>query len=85
MPTPADLPHSRETYERCGGLLRYRPAMDDEDGHFGERAAARYDQSSDIFDLAAIEASSFYTTVQDATDHRGQVTSIANSQLNTYD
>jgi hypothetical protein len=32
-----------------------------------------------------IEASSFYTTVQDATDHRGQVTSIANSQLNTYD
>src|SRR5919197_4528780 len=30
--------------------------MDDEDGYFGERAAARYDQSSDIFNLAAVDA-----------------------------
>ncbi len=30
--------------------------MDEEDGYFGERVAARYDQSSDIFDLAAVDA-----------------------------
>jgi SAM-dependent methyltransferase len=30
--------------------------MDEEDGYFGERAAARYDQSSDIFNLAAVDA-----------------------------
>jgi SAM-dependent methyltransferase len=51
---PWDLPHNRETCERCGGLLRYRPAMDDEDGYFGERVAAGYDQSSDIFEPGAV-------------------------------
>jgi SAM-dependent methyltransferase len=29
--------------------------MEDEDGYFGEQVAARYDQSSDIFDLAAVD------------------------------
>jgi SAM-dependent methyltransferase len=29
--------------------------MDDEGGYFGEQAAARYDQSSDIFGLAAVD------------------------------
>src|SRR5260370_39769883 len=47
---------ARETGARCGGLPRYGPAMDDEDGFFGERAAARYDETSDMFEPGAVDA-----------------------------
>src|SRR5258708_19118955 len=37
--------------------LRYGPAMDDEEGYFGERVAARYDESSaDMFEPAVVDA-----------------------------
>src|SRR6187397_3207944 len=39
------------------GLPRYGPAMDDEDGYFGERVAATYDDSSDdMFGPDAVNA-----------------------------
>lgn len=39
------------------GLPQYGPGMDDEDGYFGERVAATYDESSgDMFELGAIDA-----------------------------
>src|SRR3981189_420724 len=42
-------------YRRQAGLPRYGPAMDDEDGYFGERVAARYDKSSaDMFELGVV-------------------------------
>jgi SAM-dependent methyltransferase len=38
------------------GLLRYRPEIHDEDGYFGERVAARYDeQSADRFEPGAVD------------------------------
>jgi SAM-dependent methyltransferase len=38
-------------------VLRYGPAMDDADGYFGERVAARYDESSaDMFTPGAVDA-----------------------------
>src|SRR5260370_22273829 len=48
---------ARETGARYGGLPRYGPAMDDEDGYFGERVAAGYDESSaDMFEPAVVDA-----------------------------
>src|SRR5258708_10485527 len=45
---------------RGGGnlrVLRYGPAMDDEEGYCGERVAARYDESSaDMFEPAVVDA-----------------------------
>ena len=44
-------------YRRQAGLPRYGPAMDDEDGYFGERVAARYDESSaDMFEPGVVDA-----------------------------
>jgi hypothetical protein len=46
----------RKNREPFADLPRYRPVMDDEDGFFGERVAAAYDDpSSQEFDPAVIE------------------------------
>ena len=47
---------ARETCERCGGLLRHGPAVDDDDGYFGERAAATYDEGPEVFGPGAADA-----------------------------
>jgi hypothetical protein len=41
---------------RPGGCLRYRPAVDDADGHFGERVAASYDETADVFGPGVVAA-----------------------------
>src|ERR1700716_4156817 len=44
-------------YRRQAGRPRYGPVMDDEDGYFGERVAARYDESSaDMFEPGVVDA-----------------------------
>jgi SAM-dependent methyltransferase len=41
---------------RHGGVLRYGPAVDDSDGHFGESVAATYDQeTAEMFEPAAVD------------------------------
>jgi SAM-dependent methyltransferase len=41
---------------RRGGVLRYGPAVDDADGHFGERVAASYDdETAEMFGPAAVD------------------------------
>ena len=43
--------------QACRGSLRYRPAVDDEDGYFGERVAATYDESEgDMFEPDVVDA-----------------------------
>src|ERR1039458_7705829 len=49
-------PGGGEIRARSEARPRYRPAMDDADGYFGERVAATYDDpSSEEFDPAVIE------------------------------
>src|SRR5262249_32228649 len=49
-------PPAPETRARCRGLLLYGPAMDDEDGYFGERVAASYDESSaEMFEPGVVD------------------------------
>src|ERR1035441_9483592 len=49
-------PRGGEIRARSEARPRYRPAMDDADGYFGERVAATYDDpSSEEFDPAVIE------------------------------
>src|SRR4030088_581608 len=44
-------------YRRQAGRPRYGPVMDDEDGYFGERVAARDDESSaDMFEPGVVDA-----------------------------
>jgi SAM-dependent methyltransferase len=48
---------ARENCGRRGGILRYGPAMDEGDGYFGERVAARYDESSaEMFEPGVVNA-----------------------------
>src|SRR5215470_2550073 len=45
-----------KTPVRCGPVPRYRPAMDDADGYFGEPVAATYDEeSAEMFAPAAVD------------------------------
>jgi SAM-dependent methyltransferase len=46
----------RETRWHGGGVPQYGPAVDDSDGYFGERVAASYDDSSDVFEPGAVNA-----------------------------
>jgi SAM-dependent methyltransferase len=42
--------------ERSSGLLRYVPPVDDQDGYFGERVAATYDESSaEMFEPGVVD------------------------------
>src|SRR5262249_55545432 len=46
-----------ETRERGRSVLRYGPAMDDEDGYFGERVAETYDEeSAEMFEPRVVDA-----------------------------
>lgn len=44
-----------KTRQRRARHLRYRPRVDDADGYFGERVAATYDDSSDVFEPGAVD------------------------------
>ena len=49
------MPRLLEMRWRCGAARRYVPAVSDEDGYFGERVAAVYDESeAEEFELTAV-------------------------------